>query len=506
MSNSVHRVLDAAIEGQARSPRHIQKQLSKLHAALTKEGPEIRKAIKSDSKHSTAEVEIQYALALEAVAACFKNSNFEQALHAEFSLSRGENAPSNSIPYSVAYVIPSTYNVLYSCVTAVAAAILAGSCVILEVTSNCSACEEVVVAHSLQLPRTLSKTTELVQNALLSTLDPDTFCVVDRRIDLQDLPKTTIRIFGREEPDVQPSRTDLAPPSTRSIAIVDRTANTQEAASAILRARFSFGGQSPLAPDLVLVNEFRIKEFCQSIAELTSKYFAGQVEMNGSAGHASADKARTARVSSHELDQAGAEVLITGSRGSVARIDDRKSKLLKKRIQEPLLLIHPVRSIDDAIEFANSDGEDLLSAVFAFGAPEVAKYVSQFVDAHLCCANNIPIELLVGPTTPIGFATRLESPYSKQMFSIPKPEFIQYDRTSEKLQHLIDENDVKEANGYRREAESLDTRVKQPAGHAVGYFEQGIFLGLGVVVTSIVAGNVVFWRYGLPAISRRMGR
>src|ERR1700710_335849 len=136
MSNSVQRVLDASVEGQARSHRHIQKELSKLHAVLTKEGPVIRTAIKSESKQSTAEVEVQYALALEAVAACFTERNFEKALAAEFSLSRGENALSNSIPYAVAYIVPSTYNLLYSSVTAVAAAISAGSCIILEVSSG----------------------------------------------------------------------------------------------------------------------------------------------------------------------------------------------------------------------------------------------------------------------------------------------------------------------------------------------------------------------------------
>jgi acyl-CoA reductase-like NAD-dependent aldehyde dehydrogenase len=134
MSSSVQRVLDAAVEGQAQSPRHIQKQLSKLHATLIKDGTAIRSAILSESRHSVAEVEIQYALALEAVATSFAESDFDKALHAEFRLSRSENAASNIVPYAVAYIVPSTYNVLYSCVSAVVAAISAGSCVILEVS------------------------------------------------------------------------------------------------------------------------------------------------------------------------------------------------------------------------------------------------------------------------------------------------------------------------------------------------------------------------------------
>lgn len=349
----------------------------------------------------------------------------------------------------------------------------------------------------------LSKTVEVVREVLCGCLDRDTFVVVEKRMDLGVLPKTTIRLFGASDSEIPLTRTDLMPPSTRSIAIVDRGANMEDAVSALLRARFSFGGQSPLAPDLVLVNEFRVKEFCQSMAESTTKYFAVHLE-NGTVASTSTEKARASRVSSRELDQAGAEIVISGSRGSVARIMDRSSKLLRNRIQEPLLLIHPVRSVDDAIDFVNSEGEELLSAIFAFGTPDVVKYISQSVDAHLCCANGIPVEVLVGPVTPIGYPTNLRSPYSKDMFSVPKPEFIQYEKKSSRLSRLLDENDVKEANALRQEAELLDTKVKQPSGSAIGFFEQGILLGFGLILTTIVASNVVLWRYGVPAVIRRI--
>lgn len=504
MSEPVRRILDAAIEGQARSPRHIQNELSRLHAALVKDGLEIRSALKTESKHSTAEVEIQYALALETVARCFAESNLEKALHAEFSLSRGENAQSRRTAYPVAYIVPSSYNFVYSCVTAVATAISAGCCIILEASSPLAPTRSSLLTR-LQLPKTLSRATNLVQNLLSSTLDRDTFAVADKRIELETLPKNVVRVFGSPEPGLQALRGNLVPPSGRSIAIVDRTADMHDAASAVLRARFSFGGKSPIAPDLVLVNEFRVKEFCSSVAELTSKYFAAQIETNGTVSTRPTERARTARVSSHELDQAGAEVLLSGSSGSVVRVNDRKSKLLRKRIQDPLLVIHPVRSIDDAIDLANADGDERLSAAFAFGTPEVVKYISQFVDAHLCCANKIPVELLVGPATPTGFATSLEGCYTKEMFSVPSPTFVKYDGKTCRLQNVLDGNDLKATNGLRREAEALNTAVNQPAGHAIGFFEQGILLGLGMVLTSIVAGNVVLWRYGLPAIRRRLG-
>ena len=47
----------------------------------------------------------------------------------------------------------------------------------------------------------------------------------------------------------------------KTIAIVDRTADLEEAARAILAARFNFQGKSPYAPDYVLVNEYVKKPF-----------------------------------------------------------------------------------------------------------------------------------------------------------------------------------------------------------------------------------------------------
>ena len=91
----VERVLAAAVEGQAQSLRYIEQQLSKLHAALTRASSELQAAIKTDTKQTSSEAEIQYTLTLENVASFFSESNFETLLKAEYSLARLENAPNN---------------------------------------------------------------------------------------------------------------------------------------------------------------------------------------------------------------------------------------------------------------------------------------------------------------------------------------------------------------------------------------------------------------------------
>jgi len=66
--------------------------------------------------------------------------------------------------------------------------------------------------------------------------------------------------------------------------VVDRTAHINEAAQAVVRARFSRRGTSPYAPDVVLVNEFVLEEFLACLLQHTSPYMAHE---NGSIGNPS---------------------------------------------------------------------------------------------------------------------------------------------------------------------------------------------------------------------------
>jgi acyl-CoA reductase-like NAD-dependent aldehyde dehydrogenase len=71
------------------------------------------------------------------------------------------------------------------------------------------------------------------------------------------------------------------PSKSRVVAVVDRTADFSQAAKHLIRARFSFKGESPYAPDVVLVNEFCMKDFCNAALQEASRWLSSQVEMNG---------------------------------------------------------------------------------------------------------------------------------------------------------------------------------------------------------------------------------
>ena len=209
-------------------------------------------------------------------------------------------------------------------------------------------------------------------------------------------------------------------------------------------------------------------------------------------------------MSSLGLDKPGAETILSGSRGTIIRVNDRNSSILRKHVTEPLLVIHPVASIDDAIDFINSTTDDPLAALHTFGSPEVGKYASQFIKAQTCCINDIPVELLAAPLTPIGFATQISGPYRKEMFSMAKPEYIEFGARSAKLAAVLDKNDHDEAVKVRKQAQKIDTKVKQPAGCALGYFEQGLLVGASMALTTIISSSVILFRYGIPAVRRRL--
>lgn len=79
----------------------------------------------------------------------------------------------------------------------------------------------------------------------------------------------------------------VSSPEARAIAIVDRSADIDAAAKAIVTARFSFQGMSPYAPDLVIVNEFVKKDFFQACTRYASQAFASNPAAARSAQHPS---------------------------------------------------------------------------------------------------------------------------------------------------------------------------------------------------------------------------
>jgi hypothetical protein len=146
---------------------------------------------------------------------------------------------------------------------------------------------------------------------------------------------------------------------------------------------------------------------------------------------------------------------------------------------------------------------DLL-ALYTFSDPVTAKFLSQHVNAHTSFANSIPSHILVGPAAPI---TPVPAPphhkYSTNMFSSPRPQYIALPAPSSDLA-LIDDMLARfyEPAGQSwalvklrgkvvgkdgKAAKLLKPKKVQPEGSQLGFFEQGILLGAGLVLTVIIS-------------------
>lgn len=122
-----------------------------------------------------------------------------------------------------------------------------------------------------QLEDTLLNLDAGLKEALPDALDNDTFSISNQRLQDQDLVLCTLVDQTGEHSSAAQLVSSL---EARAIAIVDRTADIDAAAKAIVTARFSFQGMSPYSPDLVIVNEFVQKDFFQACTRYATLSFA----------------------------------------------------------------------------------------------------------------------------------------------------------------------------------------------------------------------------------------
>lgn len=158
----------------------------------------------------------------------------------------------------------------------------------------------------------------LLRKILTTSLDADIFAISEER------PSTAFLTLNQVLPILQTESYNTAQslsiiPTAKTLAIVDRTANISYAAEQLVAARFAFGGHSPYSPDLVLVNEFVMKEFIEAVIQQSGRYLGPE---------SAAKNQRMARPNGVSvLDQAfkekGARVVVSGSGWGVVEVLER---------------------------------------------------------------------------------------------------------------------------------------------------------------------------------------
>ena len=149
---------------------------------------------------------------------------------------------------------------------------------------------------------------------LSESLAPDIFEVVSANVQCEE--PNCVQVVQTETGLAQQPAVLLSPSKALAVAVVDRTANLEEAAKTLTTARMTFNGKSPYAPDLILVNEFVKREFLQAVIRHSIQYMAAE---NGPAIEAqkrsSGGAART--------ETKGFRTITSGSNGSILDVENR---------------------------------------------------------------------------------------------------------------------------------------------------------------------------------------
>ncbi|KAK4916124.1 hypothetical protein LTR66_017039 [Elasticomyces elasticus] len=213
----------------------------------------------------------------------------------------------------------------------------------------------------------------------------------------------------------------------------------------MVAARFALGGRSPYSPDVVFVHEFAMKPFVEAVITHASKYLAGE---NGAARSLTRRSSRSTLMEAVKKDQS-ARVLVSGSNWGVVEVQDRT---------------------------------ETLAATYAFAAPSSAKYLTQFIDAHISWVNHAPSHMLIGPALPRN-TPLTQTRYTKSQFEVPRPQLIA--PVSNSVDTIL--GGTSKADQLWRDAIAPLPSTKQRPGFKIGFFEQGIITGGLITLGSLVA-------------------
>jgi aldehyde dehydrogenase (NAD+) len=295
------------------------------------------------------------------------------------------------------------------------------------------------------------------------------------------------------------------------VAIVDRTADLVSAAENLVTARFAFGGSSPYAPDLVFVNEYVKKEFLEHVLKFAIPYLASSadVESNGaptspSSGHQKGSRTSDALKTVQSNTSWRTSVVTQGSSGAI--VDLSSLSALPAKSNAAIFAVSAITSLEHAISLIDEDVEasSELLAGYYFGTPAAGKYLAQFIQANLSAVNHVPYRLLLGPAAPAYHAIDVDARYTKDQFTRMSPALIKPASSHAALSRVLGGKDSRRVATEALSKATQEIKEKKRADWiAIGYFEQGILIGLGLYGIPLLAciGTGLF--FGVRAGLRR---
>jgi hypothetical protein len=163
---------------------------------------------------------------------------------------------------------------------------------------------------------------------LPQALDADVFAIVSTRISKESLSKCHILDQTRGISDAgdvadKVDHKSTHVPSTRVVAVVDRSANIPDAASIIGASRAAFNGQSDYSPGLVLVNEFVADDFLFHLTQAIISPVQGGKAISNSSRHSKGARDGLNQLQGEIERNDNLKVIISGENGSIVEIRDR---------------------------------------------------------------------------------------------------------------------------------------------------------------------------------------
>ncbi|KAK3710905.1 hypothetical protein LTR37_009926 [Vermiconidia calcicola] len=476
MSQEFAAVVAAAIDGRTHNVFHRQTQLQSLHETLRNETSAIRSAILSDTDATSVEAAIELYTTIKSVADAFYSLQPLESLEEEYLIAKGKNAVSHREPLGIVYIEPTQHTGFYSCISTISSAIAAGNCIV------------------ILLERNLRETNAVLRRVLTSALEPDSFVIADEP-GASKLPldqSISVLQNGDEQLPRSNQLVSSSSSSSKVVAFVDRTADLRLAARELVAARFSFGGRSPYAPDLVLVNEFAREEFLGAVVQECVRY--GRTELSKANGQLRHEKKSTAsgiETSVNELRMldAGLKIIAQEARYAVVELASRQD-LLGNRLRSPVLAIYPIRSLDDGLAIVDHNTSSPCTAAYHFGTPETGKYLCQFVPAAASFVNHVPRQLLLGPAAPLNQPINLDVRYPYTMFTHPRPQYAVPNNESIRLEKALYSADSTCAEILARDAFKPLSVTKRHNGKGVGFFELGFLINASMILAGTVFGTV----------------
>lgn len=134
--NLLERLDAAAVDGRARNVRYRQDQLHLLHRFLKEHADDICRAMCADEDCLREDAELEFYLSMTTVEEIYQQLNFEENLDKEYAVTKQENNIGRRMPYGLVLIRPGTFTRMYSIFSALAAAMGAGNCVVIEVSQN----------------------------------------------------------------------------------------------------------------------------------------------------------------------------------------------------------------------------------------------------------------------------------------------------------------------------------------------------------------------------------